>query len=193
MRSRCLFCGVHASDVPLLKQLDRLACTDCFDGIGRIFARLDPRRRTAMAERCLACGRDARKRVLVAGVAAAICRRCYRKANRRLPIPSSARELGRKQSKALDRSRAIRLRARRRVLQIDRIGHSIKPGSLKPGPGAMRTRRLLALALKRLDAAGKMRPRLFGVEEKAQPRSSDRTTNRQRVRASSRGSRGGRR
>src|SRR5678815_1414228 len=107
---RCLFCGVIAADVPLMHRVKYLACRDCFDQMGKIFAGRERRLESARVVGCFSCGRRAQGRMLVAGVAAAVCRACYRRAAKeRIAIALDARKTVRERRKQLDRSRAVRL------------------------------------------------------------------------------------
>jgi hypothetical protein len=137
---RCLFCGVFASDTRLNEQLNELMCEECFDQIGKL---LSLRRDTPIyvaVERCMVCKRSARTRLLVSGIAAAICRNCYlasKKARSRVAIDPSIYPPKGTRLRALQRSRAARLRERR---QYQRLGQAIS--SLRPRDRAARGWRL---------------------------------------------------
>src|SRR4051812_14343506 len=77
-RWRCLFCGALASDMRLIQQPTGLMCVECFVQIGEMFAEAgDDIPTFVQLETCSLCSSSARRRFLVAGVGAAICRACY--------------------------------------------------------------------------------------------------------------------
>lgn len=160
---RCLFCGVLAGDVPLVNRVKRLVCRDCFYQMGKIFSGRERRLESARVVACLSCGRRAHGRMLVAGVAAAVCRACYRRAAQGpIAIALDAKQTVRGRRKQLDRSRAVRLQGRRRFQDIKRVAHSVERAPLEP---AVRMKRLVKLTLKAMSARSAERPRLFRIEE----------------------------
>lgn len=74
--ARCMFCGSFASETRLLRKANDLMCENCLEKARRLFSDRGQTPRKARSERCIACGRTPRGRLLVAGAAAAICRRC---------------------------------------------------------------------------------------------------------------------
>jgi hypothetical protein len=136
--SRCLFCGDLASDTRLVRQLHGLICEDCFGHIGKEFAR--PRNTPIFipSEHCFACRRDARSRLLVAGVAAAICRTCYLRAKRgtaAVKVDRSIFPLKGALRRALERSRKARTRERRKYERLGRSFRALPPEGRKLPPG----------------------------------------------------------
>lgn len=169
-RQRCLFCGVFASDVPSASGMKSLACRDCFGQMGKLFSGREQLLRAARSEHCLSCGNGPQHRVLVAGIAAAICRQCYRQATKgSLPIPPGAAELDRQTRKRLSRSRAVRLEARRRVRETYRAARSIQRSSVE---GSLQKKRIVRIAIKRFVAERAMKPRLVRVEGRRAPQRS---------------------
>lgn len=140
-RQQCRFCGSTSSETRLLEKAHSLICEACFDQIGQIFAR----RETPLlvqSESCISCGRSARARLLVAGVAAAICRECYVSIRRKDSTGQFERppiQPTRPQLRALQRSRAARLRDRE---DHDKLGQAYR--SIQPSDRATRGPVLLA-------------------------------------------------
>ena len=121
-RWRCLFCGALASDMRLIQQPRGLMCVECFVQIGEMFAEAGDDVPTFVhSETCALCRNSARRRFLVAGVGAAICLPCYagiQKAKRpSAEIDPFTYPLRGSRLRALQRSRAARLRARGKIQQ----------------------------------------------------------------------------
>src|SRR5687767_2481522 len=109
---RCLFCGLLSLDVQLEPRFDRCVCINCVPLISDVFEyesdkRQPPEKPLRPHQRCLACGA---KSDLVTGVAAAICRSCYR-LGRSVGVAASERALrvARSRATALQRSRGEQL------------------------------------------------------------------------------------
>jgi len=131
----CLFCGALASDKRLIGRLNGHVCEDCVREAGRLFSKQRFTPVFMISERCISCGRTARSQVLVSGVAAAICRRCYNsvKGNKKtVTIPGRASLFPPKERlRDLKQSRAAWLRARRRYEHFSRAMKS-RPASDQP-------------------------------------------------------------
>jgi len=117
----CLFCGALASDTRLIARLHGLVCVECFDETGKMFS--EPKRVPYFVHSaaCISCKRNARSRLLVSGIGAAICRGCYvaiKRTAKSVDLVSSAGPLPGERARDLGRLRAIRLRARRRYEQL---------------------------------------------------------------------------
>ena len=137
-QSRCLFCGDFASDTRLVRQLNGLICEDCFNHVGEEFSRRANTPTFIPSERCITCRRDARSRLLVAGVAAAICRSCYFTAKRGTTpakIDRSIFPLKGPLRRALERSREARMRERRKYERLGRVFEALGPKDRKLPPG----------------------------------------------------------
>jgi hypothetical protein len=74
--ARCMFCGSFAFETHMLRKSNDLMCENCLGKAARLFSDRGETPRKAHSERCVACRRTANGRLLVAGAAAAICRRC---------------------------------------------------------------------------------------------------------------------
>jgi hypothetical protein len=104
-------------------------CEECFEKAGRLFSDRGDTPRKARSERCIVCRRTARGRLLVAGAAAAICRRCYlakegKAVSMQFDWPNSRPEgtpVG-----DLNRARARRMRARREFQRLEKTIRSLK-------------------------------------------------------------------
>jgi hypothetical protein len=152
---RCLFCGALATDTRLIDRLDQHVCEECFRRIGSLFSTGEYTPLRVRTATCISCQRTARARLLVAGVAAAICRRCYLTVKRRAtaaPFEASVGRLSAAQSRDLNLSRAVRLRARRRFEQMTNAGRSLRR--------AERTTESTGLALEAALALRRMAPPL---------------------------------
>jgi hypothetical protein len=122
----------------LVRQLHRLICEDCLEHIGGEFSRRGNTPIFIPSERCFACRRDARSRVLVAGVAAAICRTCYLRAKTgtaAVKVDRSIFPLKSALRRALERSRKTRLRERRKHERLGRVFRALGPEDKKLPPG----------------------------------------------------------
>jgi hypothetical protein len=95
-------------------------CVECFDEIGKAFS--EPRKVPYFvhSERCISCKRNARARLLVSGIGAAICRGCYvaiKRTAKSVDLSSAGPRQGERE-RDLGRLRAVRLRARRRYERL---------------------------------------------------------------------------
>ena len=125
----CLFCGAFDVDSRLIARLDQRVCEECFKRIGRLFSARQYTPLMVRAEICILCHRTADARLLVAGVAAAICRSCYLRIKRDMrakPFALSDDRLRQEQARDLTRSRDVRMRARKRYEQLYKEGHSLR-------------------------------------------------------------------
>jgi hypothetical protein len=128
-RRRCLFCGALPSDTHLIERMNDLVCDDCFNQIGIVFAEPGNTLFFVRSEKCMSCKRTAHARLLVAGVAAAICKKCYFTIKGRTSAaeidpavypPKGAR------LRALQRARAARLRDRRQDKHLGKTFRSLR-------------------------------------------------------------------
>jgi hypothetical protein len=127
--ARCMFCGLVALETRLLKRSNYLMCEKCLEKAARLFSDRGQTPRRARSERCVACRRTANGRLLVAGAAAAICRRCSlvtaRKAEwTRCEWPDSRPEGIREGD--LDRARTKQARAHSEYQRIEETIRSLK-------------------------------------------------------------------
>lgn len=129
-RPRCLFCGCLRSDVHLIDNAKQVVCDDCFLEMERLFSIPKATPTFVRAETCVCCGRSARSQVLVAGVGAAMCRTCHRaikKGPLRVMAPASVYVPRGARLRALQRSRAARIRERKQFETRDGAFQSLEP------------------------------------------------------------------
>lgn len=121
---RCLFCGLFegdAQDASLLGNLGYRMCEPCFAHAGAVLAAIAaPKKKWTPADLCLSCGRGPFRRILVRGVAAAICQECrFRAAQKKMPIATTALQIARTKVVELDVARAAQIEARRLYWAMD--------------------------------------------------------------------------
>jgi hypothetical protein len=154
-RRCCMFCGTFASDTRMSESLGELACEQCFGHIGKVFSQRGATPQFVRSDSCVRCKRSARTRLLVAGIAAAICHGCYRtvksKAAGVVVDPLVGRPKGAR-ARDLGHSRAVRLRARRQYEHFEQALRSLSQPT--------ETLQALNLAVERGLAYRKMQPPL---------------------------------
>ena len=145
-RKRCLFCGDLASETRLMDQLQQLICEKCLSNVGEVFSR----RETPLfveSENCISCGCSAAERLLVAGVAASLCRPCYLSAKRGKSVGNVDRSMYPPRGarlRALERSRAARLRDRRESEQWSDTFLSLQPSERRARGPVVLAKQVLA-------------------------------------------------
>jgi len=164
---RCLFCGDLASDTRLVDKLSQLMCVECFDHTRQVFSLRGDIPLFVNFARCIVCGCSARSRLLVAGVAAAICRECHlavKRGSAFAKIDQSRYPLRGGRLRALQRSRAARRRTRREHERLEKTISSLQPEELatrgmlllgREGQARYRMRSHLALVTSRDQVRGR--------------------------------------
>jgi hypothetical protein len=158
----------------LIEPPSGFVCVECFVLLGEHFVgHLDDVPIFVPFAECVACKASARRRLLVAGVGAAICHSCYLAIKRGMAgvkADPSNYPLTPARLRALKHSRAARLRARRERQRINHAFRSLSLEEKKTRGGKLITKRVATLLtlvrhLKLITSAERVRgrPALKGV------------------------------